>query len=579
MTNRGWLVAAAIVLLAHPAGAQLRAPDCASLADWAQTADRAARWSPNAIGSRISLAAAFLAPEAERLFGKPVLAWTAEDARSVVAVFDACRQEWQRARRQDAMAAAQPFRNEAVGPIPRYLAARAQAKEAARQAAEAIGAAEPSLPLLAFVHGLGAAGSSAEGYTAAGRSAQQIQGPANGPARSFVTALRDLPTAEIEAAIAPLTVRLEALRAGVARALEAEIAAVPTSPQTPTLLARFSATAGNHRAALGDTAFAAMERAIADRRDRAGNEIAEGIGREIAAMPANVQGMQMLDRMAGTLRQREGELGPQRLATLSATIAERRRAIGAEVARGLERDIATISADLPGLAMLDRLAGRPPGLFDAEQSRAIDAAIGARRTAIREEISAALIAEIGHTPADETGFARLDQMTDRRLLAQLTPEQQTAVTAAATARRTAVADALFVPFQRQLAALPASEASLDVIDHEVIGGMRAWPASAAPFVARFQEAATARRAELVTRLNRAEAGSLRGRIYEGDGVAFEFVDRTRVFVKSPLGQTLAGTYAEERDGRVVVTLNNESLVLAREGKRLVGGPTLLTRTK
>ncbi|WP_333673360.1 hypothetical protein [Elioraea tepidiphila] len=214
-------------------------------------------------------------------------------------------------------------------------------------AAEAIGAAEPSLPLVAFVHALGAASSPAEGYTVASRAAQRIQGPANLPARGFVTALRDLPTAEIEAAIA------------------------------------------------------------------------------------------------------------------------------------------------------------------------------ARRAAMREEMSAELVAGIGRTPADETGFAALDQMTDRRVLALLTPEQQGAVTAAATARRAA----------------------------------------------------------LVTRLKRAESRSLRGRVYEGDGVSFEFVDRTRVFVKSVLGHTLAGSYTEERDGRVVVTLNAESVVLAREGKRLVGGPTLLTRTK
>jgi hypothetical protein len=91
MANRGWLVVAALALLAHPAEAQPRPPDCASLAAWAQGADRAARWTPNAIGSRIALAAAFFAPEAERLFGKPLLAWTAEEARSVAGVFDACR--------------------------------------------------------------------------------------------------------------------------------------------------------------------------------------------------------------------------------------------------------------------------------------------------------------------------------------------------------------------------------------------------------------------------------------------------------------------------------------------------------
>lgn len=62
-------------------------------------------------------------------------------------------------------------------------------------------------------------------------------------------------------------------------------------------------------------------------------------------------------------------------------------------------------------------------------------------------------------------------------------------------------------------------------------------------------------------------------------MSFECIDRTRAFVKSAPGQTLAGTCAEDRDGRVVATLSSESVVLAREGKRLVGGPTLLTRTK
>ncbi|MFN7022697.1 MAG: RusA family crossover junction endodeoxyribonuclease, partial [Phycisphaerales bacterium] len=102
---------------------------------------------------------------------------------------------------------------------------------------------------------------------------------------------------------------------------------------------------------------------------------------------------------------------------------------------------------------------------------------------------------------------------------------------------------------------------------DVLPGVRAWPASANEEKARFEQEAVGRRAEIVARLNRAESGALRGRVYEGDGVTFEFVDRTRVFVKSPLGQTLAGTYTEERDGRIVVTLNNESMVLSREGRR------------
>ncbi|HEY9566894.1 MAG TPA: hypothetical protein VIR38_02290, partial [Thalassobaculum sp.] len=57
----------------------------------------------------------------------------------------------------------------------------------------------------------------------------------------------------------------------------------------------------------------------------------------------------------------------------------------------------------------------------------------------------------------------------------------------------------------------------------------------------------------------------------------EFVDRTRVFVTDARGQTAAGTYTEEKDGRVVVTLPGQSVVLTREGRRLLGGPVELRR--
>ena len=105
------------------------------------------------------------------------------------------------------------------------------------------------------------------------------------------------------------------------------------------------------------------------------------------------------------------------------------------------------------------------------------------------------------------------------------------------------------------------------------------PASAAEHRTRFQEAIEARRTVILAAVNRAESGSMRGRVYQGGGVELEFVDRTRAVMKMGGGQAVAGTYTEERDGRVIVTMNNQALVLAREGRTLTGGPVALRRTK
>jgi hypothetical protein len=465
MTHRGWLVAAAIVLLAHPAAAQFRVPDCATLADWAQGADRRQRWEPNAVGGRAGILAHYLTPRTGQVFGKPVLEWTVEESRSLDRPFLDCAQA-SRANRE-LMAALQGLRISAVNEIPTYLTARQQAGEAVAAAAAALAQAQPSLPLLAFYAALSAAGRDMQGYQAAAQRAAQVPGPAQPPARALVTHLRTLPTEEIASAVAPLAARTEAMR----------------------------------------------------------DAVQQGLIAEIGTVPASLPGLQALERFGQAVRQSyAAALGPERV-------------------------------------------------------RALDQAMLARRTAIGGEMTAAMTDELGRVADGPDAFAEIDRIADERVLRVLTEAQAGQVRTLAAARRKALAEQSLVRVRRELAALANTEASLDVIDQQVLPGIRAWPASVNDEKPRFEEAAAARRSEIVTRLNRAESGALRGRTYEGGGIAFEFVDRTRVFVKSPLGQTLAGTYAEERDGRVVVTLNNESLVLAREGKRLVGGPATLTRTK
>jgi hypothetical protein len=72
---------------------------------------------------------------------------------------------------------------------------------------------------------------------------------------------------------------------------------------------------------------------------------------------------------------------------------------------------------------------------------------------------------------------------------------------------------------------------------------------------------------------------MRGRIYEGDIVKIEFLDRTRVVLTAPGAPPVPGTYTEEADGRVSITAGPMSMVMTREGKRLVAGPVEVRRVQ
>lgn len=275
----------------------------------------------------------------------------------------------------------------------------------------------------------------------------------------------------------------------------------------------------------------------------------------------------------------QAEIGPAVTETANARAA---------AMRGAVRDalIAEIGRLPVNAQSLVALANAPQSMrqqyadaLDAEDFAAIDRAAAERRSAIGAEAERQLIAEITAVPEDENGLVAIDRAADERAL-RLLPEQNAAkVREAASAQRKKTADALFGPFQQVLARLPATQDGLDAIDGEVRPMLAGWPASAAEYRPRFQEAIEARRTAILAAVNRAEAGSMRGRVYQGGDIELEFVDRTRAVMKMGGGQAVAGTYTEERDGRVIVTMNNQALVLAREGRTLTGGPVTLRRTK
>lgn len=271
--------------------------------------------------------------------------------------------------------------------------------------------------------------------------------------------------------------------------------------------------------------------------------------------------------------------------TVKTDAAKRAEALRPAARDALIAEINATQASIPGLGMLDRIStavrNEPAGVFGQTDQEAIAKAITERRAGIGGAIANELVQEISTTPEAPEGFVALDRYTDERLLRLLPPAEAGKVREAAAARRKNVADAVLKSLQAELAALPDSDESLEVIDNQVLPGIQSWPVSASAEKPRFVEAAKTRREAILAAVTRAESGSVRGRVYEApDGVAkLEFVDRRRV-IFTQHGEAKAGTYEEERDGRILVTIPPAgTLVLTREGARLTGAGIPLRRAR
>lgn len=276
-------------------------------------------------------------------------------------------------------------------------------------------------------------------------------------------------------------------------------------------------------------------------------------------------------------------LPQEEIVQIAATGAERAVTMRAAVRQDLLDRIAAVGPSLAGLESLSRLAAAAPrdygGALGEEGVRELLAAITSRRAALGTEFADLMIARLGRSPIGPTAFAEIDAIADERALRVIASADAGRVREAAAARRAEVGEELLARVRRQLASIPVEEASLDVIDRQVLPEIARWPDSAAAQRDRFSQAAAERRRAILDGLNRTEAGPLEGRVYENPALSLEFIDEERVFVKDRAGQTMAGTYTEEDDGRVVVTLQGQSSVFAREGKRLVNGPIRLVRAR
>ena len=251
---------------------------------------------------------------------------------------------------------------------------------------------------------------------------------------------------------------------------------------------------------------------------------------------------------------------------------------------GMVADIGKIPADPNGLLAIQQarqsIARVYADVFAPAEREQIDKTIAARHAAIGDEITTAVIAEIGKSSTGlHDAFADIEARSAPQLAGLLSPAQSTRIREAADARRGTVAESLHKSFIADLAKLPEDEASLERIDEarDAIGN---WPPPAADQAARFRKAAEDRRATILAAVNRKEAGPVAGRVYRSSNglQKLEFVDRSRVLISSG-EQTMPASYVEEKDGRISITGPDMAVTLAREGRVLRGWTTPLVRVK
>jgi hypothetical protein len=571
-----------------PARADLPQPSCEALAGWTEGFGPRQGWAPNelGLGGRDRFNALFADPRTAALFGKPVLDWTPEEAKALAPHLAACADTLRRAGNREASGTLGTLRIQAGREVANYLAALAEARAAVPRTLGELAEAPPSVGLLRFLDAASGIGTQGDAPAQANRAASGLSGPARNGARALLGALRDVPQDEVAALMAPAAERLPALRTRLREAAAAELDAMPaTIAGLQSLDRRAQQMLTEYAPALGEAETRALQAAVAARRTAIGAALRDDLIRQAGLAPETIIGAQMLTRIA---QQASGPyadaLGLQGVAAVNAALRERRAVIGAALVKDTLGGIAGMPGHANALRQLQQIETQQPNaaFFAAvgpDGLREIRTAAAARRVALGAEIAADLREQIGEVRTDVDGFEALDLLLPAALMEVLPPADAAALKQAAAERRGRIAEAALPGFRAQLARLPATDESLAMIDDTVLPGVADWPDSAEAEKARFVALAQERRAAILAAVNRAEAGSMRGRIYEGEMVKIEFLDRTRVVLTAPGAPPVPGTYTEESDGRVSITAGQMSMVMTREGRRLVAGPVEIRRVK
>lgn len=264
--------------------------------------------------------------------------------------------------------------------------------------------------------------------------------------------------------------------------------------------------------------------------------------------------------------------------------AERADAMRQKVTDDLVASVAGFPASGPGLDRIAKAQREFPKAYgevlEPGQMAAIQKALVERKRAIGEEIVAITVKQVGQSSQGADAFQDLERRSNAAILPALEAAHSEAILTAVRARREEVAGILTASMTKNLKGLDETQASIDAIDQQVMPWLKSLPAGTEAMKAKLTELATARRADILEEVEDDESGDLEERVYQSDNgqIKLEFVDDERVFA-SAHGQTVAGTYTQEKDGRIVLTLDGQSKVVKREGRRIDGWMASLLRAK
>ncbi|MEE3101670.1 MAG: hypothetical protein VX463_18085, partial [Pseudomonadota bacterium] len=551
-------------LLAAPAArADIALPDCAALTLWARGLDLKPERSLNPY-TTYAWPEALLTPETAALFGKTADAFDAAEAEAAAAALKACGKAADKADRKPLAAAEKEFAR-TIKPIAEN---RAEALAALAPALAAFEAWPPDADKLRMIAALRAfAAGDGRGVTSAASGLTRDAGKA---LDALIKPMRLLPLDLAAARTAPAAeAAAPAAQAGALAGIEAEFAALPAELRTlqrwddgaARILRPYAALmpdTGPRLDALAATARTALEAALTEA--------------ELAAAGDGPPGIAALDRAAAGPLMRA--LSPPAAEAFQAALSARRQ----EAALTLIAAPPAPAQARPGYAALAPGLTAGP-LVTPPQRAELRAAIEARRALAAADAGRALMAEIAATPTAAAGFARLDQATSPPLLALLSPADAEAARRAAEAKRAEIGAEMVRRVGAELDATGDDLAALRLIDTVLVPQLSALPASAEPWRGELIARVSARRAEALAALTRAQAGPLTGRRYRTrDGaMTVEFRSRDEAWVTDGAGQVLSVAYEAPDDATVKLALPMGTVVLTREAHYLVGGPVQLER--
>lgn len=555
-------------LLPDPARAELRLPDCEALAAFARQVDLKPARTVTPFKTW-TWPEAFLGAEMVALYGKPASEFTAAESDQAEAAAKACGKTVAKDDRRAVGAIEKQFAR-SVGPVAAKREAALAALAAAIPAFEAIPGGSDKLRMVAAIRAVAEGDMRGVSPAAAGLTRE-----ARKQLDTVLVPLTELPTELAAAQAAPLLAAAEgpAQEAAVAEvaaryaAIEANERSLQRWDETVARIPRPAAGALTPEAETRLAAAAATRRAeIEDELIALALNRVEVLGQGPAAIPE-------IDRLAAGSLPRV--LGAEAAARYRDALATRRRAL----ALGGVATLPVAPETLLALPNVQAALTAPGGVASDDDRAAVAAAIDARRQEISGVVTTRFRSEIDAMLVDTEAFARIDQLTDPRLLAQLTPADAEALRASAATRRDAVGAGLQTQMAEHLAKLDDSERSLATIDTALLPGSQALPASAGQWRDGLIAQVAARRNAILAAITESERGTLEDRVYTSrDGaLKVEFVDDDKAHVTVSGAPTLAVDYEELGETQVQIGMPQGDVVLTREGRWLVGGPWQLMR--